>query len=103
MKILNHKVQRIAEEATLMAENIGSIDLMERAGEALTSDITHRWNISHLILVFAGVGNNGGDALSVARMPFVSGCPIARCLFQATRELTQNTGAQLKRPPQPGC
>lgn len=103
MKILTHKIQRQADEATIVAEGIGSIDLMERAAEALTSEIVRRWNTSHRILVFAGVGNNGGDALAVARMLFVKGYRVVVYLFKAKRELSENVVINADRLRKAGC
>lgn len=62
--------QQIAEldKFTMQLEPISSIDLMERASMQVAD-----WIIKHLgtfrkIWFFAGPGNNGGDALAVARM-----------------------------------
>ena len=41
---------------------------MERAARALTRAITGLWGSCTPVYVFAGPGNNGGDALAVARM-----------------------------------
>ena len=41
---------------------------MERAAHELTRTIMRRWDASFHIVVFAGPGNNGGDALAVARL-----------------------------------
>lgn len=41
---------------------------MERAATVLTAAITRRYAAPRPVIVFAGPGNNGGDALAVARM-----------------------------------
>ena len=71
MKILNCKQQKEADAYTIEHEGILSINLMEKAAGMLTEAITRRWDKSHRIVVFAGPGNNGGDALAVARMLFL--------------------------------
>jgi NAD(P)H-hydrate epimerase len=53
---------------TIENEPIASIDLMERASQALTKAISARWTNETPIVVFAGPGNNGGDAFAVARL-----------------------------------
>ena len=53
---------------TIENEPIEAIDLMERASELLDIWIESHFDISHRIAVFAGPGNNGGDALAVSRM-----------------------------------
>lgn len=54
---------------TMEHEPIASIDLMERAAEALTDAIAQHWNDKNTpFVLFAGPGNNGGDALAVARL-----------------------------------
>ena len=68
MKILSSTQLRELDKYTIDHEPIASIDLMERAANALTHAIIRRWDTSYEIVVFAGPGNNGGDALAVARM-----------------------------------
>ena len=68
MKILSSSQLKELDKYTIEHEPIASIDLMERAARALTDAIIRRWDSSFQIVVFAGPGNNGGDALAVARM-----------------------------------
>lgn len=56
------------DQYTIENEPIEAIDLMERASEQLDIWIESNYDISHRIAVFAGPGNNGGDALAVSRM-----------------------------------
>ena len=48
---------------TIENEPIASIDLMERASQALAKAISERWGAETPFTVFAGPGNNGGDWL----------------------------------------
>ena len=69
MKLFPTKDIKQIDAYTIAHEPISSIDLMERAACALTEAITARWNdTSTPFIVFAGPGNNGGDALAVARL-----------------------------------
>lgn len=52
---------------TIEHEPIASIDLMERAARSLTDVVLERY-AHRSFVVFAGPGNNGGDALAMARM-----------------------------------
>lgn len=62
--------QQIAEidRLTMQLEPISSIELMERASGVVVDWIVQNININHPIYIFAGPGNNGGDALAVARL-----------------------------------
>lgn len=53
---------------TIQNEPILSIDLMERAAVALTGAIIKYYSKETPVIVFAGPGNNGGDALAVSRL-----------------------------------
>lgn len=68
MKIFPTESIRQLDAYTIEHEPIASIDLMERAAEALTRAVTERWDKETPLTVFAGPGNNGGDALAVARL-----------------------------------
>jgi len=61
---------RNLDKFTIENEPVSSIDLMERAASRLVDEIVSRYDISRRIFVFAGQGNNGGDALAAARMLF---------------------------------
>ncbi len=68
MKIFTTDLIRQIEERTIKSQNISVLDLMERAASAVSYEIMSRWRPSKRMVIFAGPGNNGGDALAVARM-----------------------------------
>ena len=68
MKIFTSAQIHELDKYTIEHEPISSLDLMERAARTLTRAITDTWANSMPVVVFAGPGNNGGDALAVARM-----------------------------------
>ena len=69
MKILPSASIHQVDAYTIEHEPIASIDLMERAAQALSGAIIRRWDNHDMpVVVFAGPGNNGGDALAVARL-----------------------------------
>ena len=72
MKIFTSVQIRELDKYTIENEPIKSIDLMERAAKALTQAIVEDWSTLRRVIVFAGPGNNGGDAL--AARPTRSGC-----------------------------
>ena len=68
MKIFDAvKVQDI-DAYTILNEPIDSIDLMERAVSRLTGWYVRHFHTDQEIMMFAGPGNNGGDALALARL-----------------------------------
>ncbi len=67
MKILSAVQLHQLDTYTIEHEPISSLDLMERASKAFTDEIVARWQPDTPVKVFAGAGNNGGDALAVAR------------------------------------
>ena len=73
---------------TIENEPIASIDLMERASQALTKAISERWTNETPIVVFAGPGNNGGDALVVARLLAEKGYQVKAYLFNTKGHLS---------------
>jgi ADP-dependent NAD(P)H-hydrate dehydratase / NAD(P)H-hydrate epimerase len=68
MKILSSQQIRDVDAYTIQHEPIKSIDLMERASLAFVDWFIHRYNRNLSVLVIAGSGNNGGDALAIARL-----------------------------------
>lgn len=88
MKIFPSSSIKKLDAYTIEHEPIASIDLMERAAKALTKAITQRWGTETPVTVFAGPGNNGGDALAVARMMAEQGYNIEIFLFNPKGELS---------------
>lgn len=88
MKILTSTQIRELDKYTIEHEPIKSIDLMERAAKALTRAITSVWGSDTEVFVFAGPGNNGGDALAVARMMAAQGYAVNVYLFNIGNKLS---------------
>ena len=97
MKILSSAQLKELDKYTIIHEPIASIDLMERAARALTEAIVQRWDKSFDIVVFAGPGNNGGDALAVARMLSKKGYRVEVFLFNTKGKLSEECQANLNR------
>lgn len=68
MKIFSSEALREIDNATCESQKIDSIELMERAANAVSCEIISRFLPDQRIVVVAGPGNNGGDALATARM-----------------------------------
>jgi ADP-dependent NAD(P)H-hydrate dehydratase / NAD(P)H-hydrate epimerase len=66
-KILTTKQIREADRLTIEREPIDSSDLMERAAKGCVDWIINQYSNNRPFIIFAGIGNNGGDALVVSR------------------------------------
>mgnify|MGYP000752598274 CR=1 FL=1 len=97
MKIISSTQLKELDKYTIAKEPVASIDLMERAAEELTRAITHRWDTSFHIVVFAGPGNNGGDALAVARMLSKQNYHVEVFLFNTKGKLSEECQTNLER------
>ena len=67
MKLFTTKQIAELDKFTIENEPIADIDLMERAALQITGWVVKNISNERKILFFAGPGNNGGDALAVAR------------------------------------
>lgn len=96
MKIFQSTDIKKLDTYTIEHEPIASIDLMERAAQAITQEITSRWDTSFPVKIFAGPGNNGGDALAIGRLLAEKGYCIEAYLFNTTGHLSNEcqTNAQ---------
>ncbi|MBP5799645.1 MAG: NAD(P)H-hydrate dehydratase [Prevotella sp.] len=90
MKIFTSAQIHELDKYTIDHEPIKSIDLMERAAKAITRAITAEWNINTPVVVFAGPGNNGGDALAVARMLIEQGYTVQAFLFNISGHISED-------------
>lgn len=97
MKILTCQQQKEADAYTIANENILSINLMEKAAARIAEEIVHRWDNTHRIVVFAGSGNNGGDAVAVARLLFLKQYPVEVFLFNIGGVLSDDCMTNVQR------
>ena len=68
MKFFSTTQIKQLDQYTIEYEPITSIDLMERAADALYTTYLETFSYQRPVLILAGPGNNGGDALALARM-----------------------------------
>ncbi|MBR2252939.1 MAG: NAD(P)H-hydrate epimerase, partial [Prevotella sp.] len=97
MKIFTSAQIRELDHYTIEHEPIKSIDLMERAAEALTKTITELWDTETPFIVFAGPGNNGGYALAVTRKLINKGYSAKAYLFNVKGTLSPDCNINKER------
>lgn len=97
MKIFTSAQIKELDRYTIEHEPIPSIDLMERAAKALTRAIADVWSNTVPVVVFAGSGNNGGDALAVSRLLAEQGYQVSVYLFNISGHLAEECAANKKR------
>lgn len=88
IKIFTTGKVRELDQYTIKNEPINSIDLVERAAAAFAQEFTRRYSKQDRIIVFAGFGNNGADALAIARMLLDDGYRVETFLFTGKKCLS---------------
>jgi len=86
---------RLLDAQTVEFEHITSIQLMNRASRALFHRIEKILKPTDKILVIAGPGNNGGDALAVSRYLLEAGYSVKTILCQPDPKVSRDTLEQL--------
>ena len=97
MKIFTTQLIHKLDEYTIENEPIASIDLMERAANAIKTKITEQWGQQTPIVVFAGPGNNGGDALAVSRLLALDNYQVEVYLFNTKGVLSEDCNINKER------
>ena len=97
MKIFSTAQIHELDKYTIEHEPVKSIDLMERAAKALTRAIMDEWTDRTPVVVFAGPGNNGGDALAVARLLSEQGYKVSVYLFNIHNKLSDDCALNKQR------
>jgi ADP-dependent NAD(P)H-hydrate dehydratase / NAD(P)H-hydrate epimerase len=85
------------DQLTMKLEPISSIYLMERASDQVAWWITQHIDHDSPLWFFAGPGNNGGDALAVARMLALAGYNCTVFLSTFGRKPKEDPAFNLKR------
>jgi len=69
------------DRAAVEADGLPEISLMQRAGERVWYEISNRWPEMTRITIFAGSGNNGGDAFVVAILAHQQGKEVQLIVY----------------------
>ncbi len=99
MQILSTEQTRKADAYTIANEPIKSVDLMERASQAFVDWFTQKFNNNKRVLIIAGTGNNGGDALAIARLLHKKNYQVQVFLASPQSQETEDYRHNLKRLP----
>ena len=100
MKILNSTQIRDADAHTILHEPISSLKLMERASQAFVHWFTQVFPDPNTpVYILAGMGNNGGDGLAVARLLYFQSYEVHIWLCQIGDKRTPDNQANLDRIP----
>ena len=97
MKIFSREQLAQIDRQTILDEPISEIDLMERASKALAEWLTACYPVYTRVAVMAGAGNNGGDALAVARMMAEQNYPVTVFLPDLSRQRSEASRINLER------
>lgn len=74
--VLTAEQLRQADAHTIDTGTMASIDLMERAASGCAEKLLRGLEHDRPVVVLAGMGNNGGDGLAIARMMHAAGQPL---------------------------
>jgi NAD(P)H-hydrate epimerase len=93
-KLVTAEEMKRLDEDTIKNHGVPSLVLMERAALAVV-DVLHDedFDLSSVIAV-CGPGNNGGDAIAVARLLHIEGCGVTVVFVGDTEKRSEETIAQ---------
>lgn len=97
MKIFTSAQLRELDRYTTEHERTTSLDLMERSARAIAHALTAIWPPTTPVVVFAGPGNNGGDALAVARLLCEQSYKVKTYLFNIHNKLSEECAVNRRR------
>ncbi|HZH73916.1 MAG TPA: NAD(P)H-hydrate dehydratase [Mariniphaga sp.] len=97
MKLFTTKQIGLIDKFTIENEPVADIDLMERAAWKISHWLMKNIPLSGKIIVFAGPGNNGGDALAIARQLAERNYKTELFLMNNNRDLKGSPAVNLQR------
>jgi NAD(P)H-hydrate epimerase len=98
MIVVTAEQMREMDRLTIQTYGVSSLELMERAGEAVTQVILDRYarNAKKGVLIVAGKGNNGGDGLVTARLLKQKRIPCEVALLAGKDQLSHDAAHNLR-------
>lgn len=90
------KIKEI-DRYTIQRKSISSIDLVEEAVTVFTNEFRNNYPKTRRVIVFAGQGNNGADALGIARQLLDESYRVVVYLFNTTGYLSPECAENKRR------
>jgi NAD(P)H-hydrate epimerase len=97
MKVFSAQQVREIDRYTIEHEPILSIDLMERAANAIFCWIVNSYSSANWFYIFAGPGNNGGDGVALARMLVEVGYNVKVFVFKTDIAFSSDLAVNIQR------
>ncbi|MGG5210474.1 NAD(P)H-hydrate dehydratase [Chryseobacterium sp. MIQD13] len=97
MKIFTAEQIHRWDQFTISNEPVSSIQLMERASEALAGWISENCKNHRKFAVFCGNGNNGGDGFAVARILYLKGFDVDVFIKDSKSKFSEDGTVNFKR------
>ncbi len=97
MKLLSADQIRQWDAATIAAQGVSSLELMERAASACTEWLTAHYSTETPFVIVCGTGNNGGDGLAITRQLLAKGYAAMAMLVRHTDALSPDCEANRER------
>ena len=97
IKIFTTDKVKELDQYTIQHEPISPIDLVERAATAFTHEFCRHYSKHYRVVVFAGQGNNGADALAIARLLHEESYRVETFLFNPTEHLSSECEENKRR------
>jgi len=97
MKVLTAAQMKVVDSHTIKHEPISSVGLMERAADTVVQWLIKRLPQNFPVIIFAGPGNNGGDALVVARRLLAMNYPVTSYLVSFGHQLSDDCNYQKQK------
>ena len=97
IKIFATEKVKELDQYTIEQEPISSIDLVERAATMFVHEFCRRYSKQTRIMIFAGQGNNGADALAIARLLHGESYRVETYLLNPTEHLSPDCEENKRR------
>ena len=97
MEILSPEEMRLSDLQYLDRHGVPSVDLMENAARALKSELMSIFTKDTVFQILAGTGNNGGDALALARLLKQEGFNVELEIFRFNGKESADFTTNFKR------
>lgn len=97
MKIFNTGLIKYIDAGTIEVQNITSVQLMERAAEALYNSLIDLIDNKKSIQVFCGPGNNGGDAIALSGILMQNGYRVKTIVCDFSDKRSEDATYELNK------